>query len=263
MKASISLALVGLLASSVLAGVSAHVYQANEITPLIWSDPNVPDIFQDIMVGTRLTIFIGSDTVIPYWSGGLSVSWEDWNKGVFSGRGYDDDNKSYDGSILPAAGDYAFISDHQSKAGRYLDSIVTHGTIGEWAVLDYRAEAVGTCHVGLYSYGTNEDRPHDLNGDFAELWPPSETFWIQGLTFNHVLSRDYNDNHVVDFTDFALFAGQWQGTAMVDPNATSSPDLNADGATDIADLTLFCDYWLERTDIEDPVSEPNTPGDGS
>ena len=36
-------------------------------------------------------------------------------------------------------------------------------------------------------------------------------------------------------------------------------DLNSDGLVDIGDLTLFSDYWLERTDCNEPAADPNDP----
>jgi len=251
-KASFAPILAGLLASSVLAGVSAHVYRADEITPLAWADPNIPDVYQDIMVGTRLTIFIGSDTAVSSWNGGLRMSWEDWDRGIFSGRNHNEDTGSYDGSILVAAGDNALVSHYYGSSGARVEMIVTSGTVGEWVVLDYHAMAIGTCDVRLYSVEPMKGMPGD--------WPPSETFWIQELAFSHVAPRDYDDDDIVNFEDFALLANQWHGAAPADPNETLAPDLNADNVVDITDLALFCEYWLERTDIEESVSEPNGPG---
>jgi len=251
-RASISLALVGFLASSVLAGVSAHVYRADEITPLTWADPNIPDVYQDIMVGTRLTVFVGSDTAMPHWSGGLLISWEDSERGTLSGRGYNEQTGNHEGSILEASGVLTFVNGPKRKEfGVGINLSVESATVGEWIVLDYHAEAIGICDVELYS-----DKPiEDLPGD----WPPAETLWIQGLTFNHVASRDHNDDDIVNFEDFAMFADQWRSMAPADPNVGLAPDPNAVAVVDIADLTLFCEYWLQRTDIEDPLSEPNTP----
>ncbi len=45
-----SLALAGLLASTALATLSLQVYRADEQTPLLPADPNIPDVYQDIMV---------------------------------------------------------------------------------------------------------------------------------------------------------------------------------------------------------------------
>ena len=91
MRAIVWIALVGFLASSALAGVSAHVYRADEVTPLAWADPNVPDVYAEIMVGTRLSVFINSDAPESSWSGGTFMSWEDWDRGILAGRDYDED----------------------------------------------------------------------------------------------------------------------------------------------------------------------------
>ncbi len=258
MKTTFLAILIAAMAATSLAGVSARVYRADEITPLPWADPNIPNVYQDIMVGTRLTIFIESDAPDSLWDGGLCISDEDWIKGFFSGRGYNAMEETYDGSILPAAGELSSAMILLGEAERYFFLSVTHGIIGEWGIVDYRAQAVGKCDVGVYEIGAAGPLPDDFNPDFDDP-PPAQAHWLQGLTFHHVLSRDYNDDAAVDFADFALLASQWQGEAPVDPNATASFDLDGDEAVDVADLALFCDYWLERTDIVDPNSDPNAP----
>ncbi len=260
MKAVVSAVLIGAIAATSLAGVRARVYRADEVTPLPWADPNTPDVYQDIMVGTRLTIFIESDTAKSSWNGGLRITREDWIRGTFSGRGYNTEENTYDDSVLPAAGDFPLIFLFSSE-GWYFNLAVTRGIMGEWFLLDYRAQAVGKCDIGLYEYGSDRELPANFNPEFDDL-PPGRTHWLQGLTFNHVPSRDYNDDDVVDFADFALLAGQWRGTVPADPNATVKADLDGDEAVELADLALFCDYWLERTDIVDPNSEPNGIAEG-
>jgi len=144
MKMTFLAILIGATASTSLAGVRASIYRADEVTPLPWADPNIPDVYQDIMVGTRLTIFIESDAPESAWSGGLSLSWEDWDKGIIEGRGYNEDSRNYDASVLPASGSKTLVTGpYPDITWVVFDVDLSGGLAGEWAVLDYRAQAVG------------------------------------------------------------------------------------------------------------------------
>lgn len=265
-KTCTTLLVTGLLVSASWAGVSLQVYRADERTPLAWTDPNEPDHYQDIMVGTRLTFVIGSDTPIEWWAGGLWISWDDWAAGTVAGRGYDPETRKYEGSILPSDVE-AYIHHSQSSDGNVFSMDIMdfdfEPIAGQWFVLDYVARRVGTCTIGLYS-------SEPAIATYGDLWSipsgdtPFDNYWIQGLSFHHVRSRDYDGDAVVNFVDFALWAEQWQqAIAPEDPNAVPPGDLNADAFVDTADLTLFCEYWLERTDVaahDDPNAlDPNTP----
>ena len=261
MKAVVSAVLIGAIAATSLAGVRARVYRADEVTPLPWADPNIPDVYQDIMVGTRLTILVGTDEALSLWSGGLLMQWEDWDRGILAGRGYNEETGKFEGSILGASSEDMLVVDNPSPQDMRFTFRVDYPVVGEWLVLDYYALATGNCDVGLYTTDPAHEVPDDFNPKFDDP-PPGRTHWLQGLTFNHVPSRDYNDDDVVDFADFALLAGQWRGTVPADPNATAKADLDGDEAVELADLAMFCDYWLERTDIVDPNSEPNGIAEG-
>jgi len=252
----IFLALAGLLTSTALAAVSVQVYRADERTPLEWADPNIPDVYQDIMVGTRLTLFVVSDANATTWSGGLQQSWDDWSKGPLAGRGYREITRNYDGSILPASGQETYIYKSPSSDGMCLSLSVDTALAGEWIVLEYHAQTLGTSNIGVYGIEPGELPPgyHPILGDP----PPGRSVWIQGLSFNHVPTRDYDGDSVVNFADFALWANQWQETIVPDPNMATPGDLNADDAVNTADLALFCDFWLERAGAPEPACEPNT-----
>ena len=256
--------LAGLLASTALATVTVQVYRADEQTPLEWADPNVPDVYQDIMVGTRLICFVVSDVNEAMWSGRMHSSWDDWSLGTLAARDYNEISCNYDGSILPASGQETYIYESPSSDGMCLSLGVDTALAGEWIVLDYHAKALGTCHIGLYGLVPGDLPPgYDPRLDDP---PPASAGWIQGLSFNHVSTRDFDGDSVVNFTDFALWASQWHGTiaadpnmAMPDPNMAIPGDLNADDAVDVSSLALFCKFWLERTDVPERDCEPNTP----
>lgn len=250
-------------------------YRSDGVTPLAVVDPNQPTVYRDTMVGTRLVLVVASDAPgvfhfsppslpvpdipIPGYIPGVSVDWLVWNgtllipwadseqrmlTGALSGRGYNKQTFSYDGSILAAAG-----QPPKAKV-RYLDSTAGAGfgftaerlsVAGDWFVFDYRAERTGTCAV-LFS------QP-------ADLGVPTEV-----LSFRHVPSRDFNGDTVVDFRDFALLASRWNSAVSADPNGPSGAfDLNGDARVDFGDLALFSEYWLERTDSATSPDDCNGP----
>ncbi|UCD52926.1 MAG: hypothetical protein JSW27_09850 [Phycisphaerales bacterium] len=259
-----------LLASTALASVSVHVYRADEQTPLEPVDPNNPEVYRDIMVGTRLTLFVVSDSAESKWAGGLWISWDDSDTGILSGRDFNDLTLVFEGSVLPTAGRDPHIFDSPDASGMQFALDVDNAMIGEWFVLDYHAKVPGTCDVGLFAYG-GYDGYDPSNGEP----PPAGTAWIQNLTFNHVPSQDHNGDSKVDFQDFALWATRWQEISVPDPNAADPNDSNAPDpndpnvpaatdpnephVVDARELALFCTYWLERTDVNEVVSDPNVP----
>ena len=260
MKAFIGPVLVGLLASAAMGAVSVQVYRADEITPLEWADPNVPDVYEDIMVGTRLTLFLVSDAPASTWSGGLQISLDDWTRGTLSGKGYDPNARSYDDSVLPAAGldTYIRLVHDGNDTDPHFSLAVDDALVGEWFVLDYNAQALGTCGVGVYSVEDSDELPPD-----HEIWPgydppAAQAVWVQGLLLNHVPSRDYDGDSIVNFVDFALWAERWQETLAADPNAVLVGDLDANGRLDVSDLASFCEFWLERTDVPEALVDPNS-----
>jgi hypothetical protein len=251
MKKLLTLA-VALLASIATANVSTNVYLYDGTTPLPPADPNVPNLCRDVMVGTKLVIILSSDTPIKYWNGALLVPREEWAYGTLSGRDYNEKRISYDGSCLPGAGQkpFAQFRSRQTTIGFDLNTD-RDAVAGDWFVFDYLAVQTGPCTLGLYDYSVTNAAPIDT------------------MILNHVPSRDFTGDAIVDWSDFALLAAQWQAppatdpntlaSAAADPNAVAAVDLNADARIDALDVALFCDYWLERTDYPKPPPEPNTP----
>ncbi len=254
------LAAVILFGPTTWAEVRVTVYRCDEKTPLEVVDSNQPIVYRDIMVGTRLVFVVSSDTNEP-WQGALLLSWDDAPYATLSGRGYTPvrpgtsvtaDNYLY--SCLEAAGTGARALDSNDSAGVGLSfrtgstAFITAGrppVPGDWFVLDYRAEQVGPCEVGLYS-GADPNIPLEM------------------LFFRHVPSRDFNGDTVVDFADFALLASHWDAWADRDPNSRADVfDLDADAKIDLADLALFSDYWLERTDCGNAAIGSEKPSTNS
>lgn len=55
---------------------------------------------------------------------------------------------------------------------------------------------------------------------------------------------DFDSNCIVDFTDFAILANQWQQPPG-SPSADIAPEGSPDGFVDGLDLAVLCDNWLE------------------
>lgn len=254
------------------AEVFVTAYRCDGTTPLPYKDPNIPGMYSDIMVGTRLVLIVSSDTateggdplddlppdwerpeddpeghLVEGWWGGLQCTWDDWERGKLAGRGLNPNGMipSYEGSCLEAAGAmaYATFVDYLPSIKKIgFDLLADDGVFaGDWFVLDYHAEKAGSCEIGLFDYLVSFDEP------------------IRILTFTHVPSRDFNGDTVVDFEDFALLAPHWRQAGNADPNGAATPDLDGDGLVTPSDIAAFSQYWLERTDCNDPPAEPVGP----
>jgi hypothetical protein len=228
-KLSLLMAVFGTISTAVGA-VSTRVCIADGSTPLKLADPNVPFVYRDIMVGTKLTIIVSSDCG-GFWAGGLFMINPYGEYAVLSGRDYNAATSDWQGSHLPAAGRGACVYrwDGADVIGFELGGHET-AQAGDWFIVDYNAITAGSCKVGLYDYDVSFNQP------------------VYDLTFFHVPTRDFDTSTKVDFADFAIFASQWQAEDCFDPNRCEASDLDADGRIDAYDLILFADYWLERTE---------------
>lgn len=265
MKKLLALVLAVALTSVAAAKVWVTVYQCDGKTPLAAVDANQPDVYREIMVGTRLTLVISSDAA-DKWGGNLTLSWDDALYGRLSGRGLPAPGSptkisTYKGSCLDAAGTKATVIDRvdDHSIGLFFGNdstpYITGGHPaypGDWFVVDYCAAQVGDCSVEFYGH----DLPNlAINRNVAPVISPEQL--LQTLSFRHVASRDFNGDTVVDFKDFARFAAHWR--SVPDPNVGAAFDLRPDSRVDSLDLALFSEYWLERTDSNEPPanSDPN------
>ena len=229
MRTLFVLTVVVFFAPVTLARVWITVYRCDETTSLDVVDPNHPTVYRDIMVGTRLAIVISSDADTDWW-GALTLSWDDWNQGTLSGRGYNEEEFNFDGSCLPDAGIEPMVTDSDDANGITFEfGSGRFAVAGPWFIVDYRAERVGPCSIAFYDGDYSWDVPREI------------------LSLNHVPSRDFDGDAIVNFEDFALFASRWRAPADLDPNEATF-DLNTDGSVNISDLVQFAQYWLERTD---------------
>lgn len=223
-------ALTFLIHSAAFGEVYTTVYLADGNTPLEFADPNIPFVYREIMVGTKLTIVVSSDTD-GYWGGDLAITGQDRDYGFLSARDYNETTHDWAGSRLPAAGDRARIWAWE-EPGVQGFSFQGHkrAVAGDWFIIDYTAMSIGACSAGFY----------DRNVSWVEP--------AYRLTFFHVPTRDFNNDTAVNFRDFALFTSCWQLADYTYPNLCAKTDLDIDGDVDSNDLALFTDYWLERTE---------------
>lgn len=266
MKILTALTLIGLWATA-SAAVSVNVYLADEQTPLSLADPNIPGLYRDIMVGTKLTLVVSSETK-RFWSGALWSSPEDYAVGSLYGRDYIEiptspsDRKStgnYAGSCLEGVGESAYVQDLILTEGTGIQMGCAFASAGaDWFILDYLAKDVGVCSFGFYQLVLDDPGPSPYEGYLIppESPPRGNAILLDVLALNHVASRDYNGDTIVNFSDFAMLADRWRQVAEVDPNTTSPSDINGDDAISAPDMALFCEYWLERTDVNLPTDEP-------
>ncbi len=221
--------IVLVIAQIAMGRVSTRVYLADGNTPLELADPNIPFLYRDIMVETKLTIVVSSDAN-GYWEGDLSIGEENLFYGLLSARDYNETTHDWAGSRLPAAGNMALVWDLPEEGFQRFNLIGYDTAVaGDWFIIDYTATSVGTCKVGFYDHAVSWEDP------------------IYYLTFSHVPTRDFNSDTKVDFADFAVFASHWRLTDFNDPNWCEGTDLNTDGKVDGDDLLLFAVYWLEST----------------
>jgi hypothetical protein len=219
------------MASAVVGEVSTRVCLSDGNTPLELADPCIPFVYRDVMVGTRLTIIVISDTD-GYWPCDLAVRGEDRDYGLLLGRDFNESSEHYDGSIFEnALGHEGYVylwHDEFSEIDGFSYTGDPCAVAGDWLIFDYNATNVGGCNVELY--------------EWFSIDPTYE------LSFTHVRSRDFNKDTKVDFTDFAVLALYWQKVNCDDVNDCEGTDLDIDRDIDSNDLMLFVEYWLERTE---------------
>jgi hypothetical protein len=180
------------------------------------------------MVGTKLIIIVSSDVNDDYWPCDLAIRGTNRDYGVLSARDFNESTGHYDGSLLEAASDEAYVyfwHDDDLEIDGF--SFTGEGDAGNWFIIDYNAIAVGDCNVGFYEWFASE--------------PTYE------ISFSHVRTRDFNNDTIVDFRDYAILASHWLETSCNAPSWCEGADLDIDGSVDINDVMLFCQYWLERT----------------
>jgi len=226
-------ATIALLALS--AGAQARVwmtvYRCDGTTPLASVDPNHPDVYADIMVGTKLVVVVSSDVSLDF-SGHMQFS----DDGLMSlaGRGYDAKRRMYVDSVLPAAGEWADVRSRNNVGIAGFGLITDFSpSRGDWFIFDYQAERTGSCSLELY--------------DGRDWTAPIDT-----LFFTHVPSCDFNGDNWVDFEDMALLTSHISPIANPVSEKHTAFDVNRDHTVDFRDLAEFAGHWLERIAPAEP-----------
>jgi hypothetical protein len=225
-------------APAAYAEVSTRVCLADGNTPLKLADPCIPFVYRPIMAGTHLTIIINSDTS-DYWDGELSLWDANQDNGRLYGRDYSEETLDWAGSRFPAAGEAAAVwnfaeneivdgQEHDAQGFRFSDDPET-AIPGDWFIIDYNAISAGPCSVVFYDNSIDWEHP------------------LYQISFTQVRTRDFDDDGVVSFKDFALLGLNWRRTDCSEPENCSGTDLDANGYVDISDLQQFVEYWLEKT----------------
>ena len=239
MKRLISFIILLIAASAAHADVFTRVCLADGNTPLGLADPRIPFVYRPIMVGTHLTIIINSDANGNWDNGGELSIWDtNQNYGRLYGRDYNEETHDWKGSRFPASGDMAVVWDfaetetvdgqeHDANGFRFYGS--DDAIAGDWFITDYNAIDTGSCSVIFYDRSVNWDNP------------------LYQMSFTHVRTRDFNNDGIVNFEDFAVLGSNWQRTDCSEPENCSGTDLDADGDVSISDLWQFVEYWLEKT----------------
>jgi len=207
-------------------------FYADSNTPVPWIDPNTPDVYKDIMVGTQLELMISSDSS-ENWSGAMRLYPPYDTIGMISFRDYNDVTGIWEGSILPAAYTHPrpFLSASASGLGRlYNFATGFQPEPGDWFLVDYYALEEGECVIVFFS---------------LPIMDP-----VQILNFNHVPTRDFNNDGLVNFSDWAQMASCWELDTITeanDPNlALTAGDLDKNDHIDTYDMSLFFAFWLSN-----------------
>ena len=188
-------------------------------TKIFFADSNSPVAYQKIMVGTELSIILSSDTA-QYWDGSIALMGESVNKAALS-----------DANYLTAAGNAEIYPWENEGIRGYELYTEYYPKIGDWFIFKYTATHIGDCNVAFF--------------DGIPYNPPYIPTY--NIEFTHVPTRDFDGNTKVDFSDFALFASQWNRSDCQDPNYCYGADIDTNGTVDVNDLMLFTEYWLKNT----------------
>jgi len=211
------------------AQIALRVCEADGVTPFDGGD---------IMVGSKLTLIVSSDTG-DYWSGGLFIARA---LATLSARDSDPNIRDYTDSHYEEAGDMARVTAWKDSViwGFDLYGSDLNAVAGDWFIIDYKAIGVGDPNVGFYEY-SNSISWHEPN---------------LLLIFHHDPTRDFNRDEIVDISDYVTLASCWLDENCSDPNWCGGTDISRDSWVDMVDFALFEKYWLWGAP---PGEEPNYP----
>lgn len=175
-------------------------------------------LYPDIMAGSQLVIIISSDTSSSNWYGELYIS-----------DPYRQYGQLENSTVLQAAGSGAWTDGFQdSNESGFFFIGGSNMIAGDWFATDYTATEQGDCIIAF------------RNGDVSMTEP------VSCISFNHVRTRDFNDDGIVNLQDFAILASKWQ-TQCNDVGDCENVDLDDSQSVDFADIELMKHFWLHNT----------------
>lgn len=228
--------------------IQAYLADTNEI--ISWADPCVPHEYPELMAGTKLNLVISSNASGWWMGGGIYIAEQFLDRGELFGRDYNEATGNYDGSVTPEAGTHARV---RASLTLIFDEIAYgfklrgagDAVAGPWFILDFNSFMAGDCYIDFFDIGIDKEDPA-----FSLYIPLVQT-------------RDYDQDHIVTFQDFAVIAQDWQNNLQTEPNQSNPPiehDLDNNTFIDALDIQKFTQFWLQRTQgisPEDP--DPNSP----
>ena len=84
----------------------------------------------------------------------------------------------------------------------------------------------------------------DAGWDFGVNWAICENMNYPRLR-RQIPAADFVCPDGVNLIDYSFFANRWLNTNCASADDCDGADLDYSGTVDIADLKVFCDYWLE------------------
>ncbi len=82
--------------------------------------------------------------------------------------------------------------------------------------------------------------------DFSTIWlMRCEGMNYPKLNWQAIPAADFVCPYGVDFIDYAFFAERWMDTNCAANGNCNGTDFDSSGTVDIADLKVFCGYWLQ------------------
>jgi hypothetical protein len=80
--------------------------------------------------------------------------------------------------------------------------------------------------------------------DFVNTWAICENMNYPRLRWS-IPAADFVCPDGVSFVDYAFFASRWLNTNCAANNNCDGTDFYSSGTVDLADLKIFCNYWLQ------------------
>ena len=80
--------------------------------------------------------------------------------------------------------------------------------------------------------------------DFKAIWAICEVTNYPRLQWQ-ILPADFVCPDGVNFVDYSFFANRWMSTNCTANNDCDGTDFDSSGTVDLADLKVFCNYWLQ------------------